>query len=102
MTHDQADGAGELAAKLAARSRHVCMLIGAGTSLAAGYPDVAGLRQRVLDELRADHPLVTDVFNNRNLEEGLNWLRRVAALLAPGEAFGPMGREEAIALDRAR
>jgi SIR2-like domain len=99
MAHDPADAAGELAAKLAARSRHVCMLLGAGTSLAAGYPDVAGLRQRVLDDLTTDHPLVTSVFDDRNLEEGLSWLRRVAALLAPGQTFDAMSREEAITLD---
>lgn len=100
VSHEPAEAAGQLASKLAARSRHVSLLLGAGSSRPAGYPDVAGLRQILLDQLSADYPAVTHVFDGRNLEEGLSWLRRVAALLAADtDVFGPITRAEAVALD---
>jgi hypothetical protein len=101
MAHDPNEAAGQLASKLAARSRHVNLLLGAGTSRTAGYPDVAGLRQLAIDSLEADYAVISTVFEGRNLEEGLSWLRRVAALLqGDDEEFAGVTRAEAVELDR--
>ena len=43
-----------LSAKLATRSRHVCAFLGAGVGMACGLPDVKGLQQHVLNDLRKD------------------------------------------------
>ncbi|WP_178994074.1 SIR2 family protein [Paenarthrobacter nitroguajacolicus] len=84
--HDPISAANELAAKLTARTRHVSLLLGAGTSCAAGLPDVARLLTNILSGLDGDHlELAKSIFENRNLEEGLTRLRRIRALLGDGE-----------------
>ena len=40
-----------LSAKLATRSRHVCVFLGAGASRACGLPDLARLDKQVLEGL---------------------------------------------------
>lgn len=86
--HDPQHVAAEFSAKLAARSRHVCFLTGAGTSRSAGLPDLAGLEAavaaRVPDEVK---PRVASLLEGRNLEEALSRLRRIASLVAPDGAF---------------
>lgn len=44
--------ASDLSARLAARSRHVCVLLGAGSSRACGLPDVRGLEALVAEHLK--------------------------------------------------
>lgn len=41
--HDPQEFVTSLAAKLATRSRHVCVFLGAGTSKSCGLPDLNGL-----------------------------------------------------------
>ncbi|WP_211489946.1 SIR2 family protein [Georgenia thermotolerans] len=92
--------AADLAAKLATRSRHVCLLLGAGTSCAAGLPDVNVLLSRVLESLDgAGRQLAEDLYRDRNLEEGLTRLRRIRALLSPGEEFAGFTPETALDLE---
>lgn len=99
-THDPVAVATDLAAKLAARSRHVCLLLGAGTSCAAGLPDVATLRSLVLDELHGETRALADrLYTGRNLEEGLTRLRRIRALLDAGEEFAGFTQESALDLE---
>ena len=52
--HQVMSFANGLSAKLAARSRHVCVFLGAGASCACGLPDVSGLQAVVLDGLAGD------------------------------------------------
>ena len=71
-----------LSAKLAARSRHVSVFLGAGASRACGLPDVAILQERILDSL--DGSALTffqSQLASRNLEQILSRLRRIATLL---------------------
>jgi len=71
-----------LSQKLATRSRHVCVFLGAGASRACGLPDIAALEKQVLAGLDGDQ---RDAFatqmTQRSLEQALSRLRRIAALL---------------------
>ena len=90
----------DLAAKLAARSRHVCLLFGAGTSCAAGLPDVGRLLSLVLDSLSGDaRELADTLYTGRNLEVGLSRLRRIRALLAAGEEYAGFTPDSALDLE---
>lgn len=74
--------ANDLSAKLAARSRHVCLFLGAGTSRACGLPDVAGLESAISQGLSPDRQSAFDaLLGGRNLEQVLSRLRRISALL---------------------
>lgn len=95
-THDPVSVATDLAAKLAARTRHVCLLLGAGASCAAGLPDISTLRSLVLRELAPGPRALADaLYTDRNLEEGLTRLRRIRALLDEGEEFAGFTPESA-------
>ncbi len=86
--HDPQKFAHELAAKLATRSRHVCAFLGAGVGRACGLPDVAQLQTQVVADLDADDRTAFEVqLTGRNLEQALSRLRRIAALLTPGETL---------------
>lgn len=94
----------ELAGKLSARTRHVCTLLGAGASRAAGLPDLAGLQQAVLDSKSLDDvqkARVGELFKTRNLEEALSYLRRIASILGPGETLGAFDADSAKKLEAA-
>ncbi len=80
--HQVAKFATLLSEKLAARSRHVCVFLGAGASHACGLPDIAGLQDCVLDGLQGDQRLAfVRQLNGRGLEQALSRLRRMEALL---------------------
>lgn len=71
-----------LSEKLASRSRHVCLFIGAGASRACGLPDVAGLEQHLRTSLPGESLANFErLLTGRNLEQVLSRLRRIAALL---------------------
>lgn len=100
--HAPADFVRELSAKQAARSRHVCVLLGAGASRAADIPDLRGLGDAVRDELRKTREAeIESLFQDRNLEEVLTRLRRAIALLEPGEKLGDLDNESARELEAA-
>lgn len=100
--HSPAEFARELSAKQATRSRHVCVLLGAGASRAANVPDLRGLGDAVKDELRKTRKAeVESLFQDRNLEEVLTRLRRAIALLEPGEKIGNLDKESARGLEAA-
>jgi hypothetical protein len=92
-----------LSAKLATRSRHVCVLLGAGASCACGLPDVSGLQVRVLGGLVNDQRNAFEgQLSGRNLEQGLSRLRRIAALLeGTGDRVDGLTAQQAADLDRA-
>lgn len=80
--HDPEQAASQLAAKLAARSRHVCIFVGAGAGKAAGLPDLTGLRDAVLTALEGDDAnAAAELLKDRDLESGLTRLRRIARSL---------------------
>lgn len=98
--HDPQKFAHELAAKLATRSRHVCAFLGAGVGRACGLPDVAQLQAQVVAALEADDRTAFEVqLTGRNLEQALSRLRRIAALLTPGETLDGLTAARAIDLD---
>jgi hypothetical protein len=92
MSHNPQKFAANLGTKLATRSRHVCAFLGAGVSKACGLPDVADLQAKVLADLADPYKsLFAKQLTNRNLEQALSRIRRIAALLkgsapaAPGD-----------------
>jgi hypothetical protein len=91
-----------LSAKLATRSRHVCVFVGAGASRACGLPDVSGLQAQVVDGLVGDQRTAFEQqLMNHTLEQALSRLRRIAALLEGGRnRVDELTGEQASALDR--
>ena len=84
--HDPMSFARSLGAKLATRSRHVCMFLGAGVGKACGLPDVEELQRHVLNDLAEDETVAFEhQIAGRNLEEVVSRLRRISALVS-GEA----------------
>lgn len=97
---DPIEFARDLGAKLASRSRHVCLFLGAGTSKACGLPDLRGLQEAVLERLEEpDTEKARGLFEGRNIEEVLSRLRRIAALLEGDESLGGFSVDEAVSLD---
>lgn len=94
--------ANELSAKLAARSRHVCLLLGAGASCACGLPDMAALQAQVLAGLEGEQATVFEhQSDQRNIEQVLSRVRRIAALLDGGtEEVDGLTADKARSLDR--
>ncbi len=81
-THDVVGFVNGLSEKLASRSRHVCLFLGAGASKACGLPDIAGLTEHVHRSLTEDQLIGFErLATGRNLEQVLSRLRRIAALL---------------------
>jgi hypothetical protein len=100
--HDPVKFATDLSAKLATRSRHVCLFLGAGTARACGLPDIAQLRDRVLARLLdGDRASITRQLTGRNLEEALSRLRRIAALLSGDQTVDGLTASQAKTLDGA-
>ncbi|MFM2721643.1 SIR2 family protein [Microbacterium mcarthurae (nom. nud.)] len=80
--HDVVRFVNGLSEKLASRSRHVCVFIGAGASRACGLPDVTGLAQHIDQALTGDQSeAFKRLSQGRNLEQVLSRVRRIAALL---------------------
>lgn len=99
-THDPQRIATELKAKMSARSRHVCLFLGAGASLCAGLPDLKGLESKVLSGLSAKQKAqFTKLLAGRNLETALSRLRRIKSLLNDLEQFDALNKVEASVLD---
>jgi hypothetical protein len=91
----------ELSAKLATRSRHICVFLGAGTSSACGLPDVVGLKGKVLGHLDKDNKAAFErQLAGRNLEEALSRLRRISALLGDNDELDGLSKAAAISLDK--
>lgn len=98
--HDLIAVAGELSAKLASRSRHVCLLIGAGASVGAGLPDMARLTAKVLESVDgSEKDLLANLLNGRNLEQALTRLRRIESLVEADEKIGGFDKTTAGELD---
>lgn len=99
--HDPLRFTNDLSFKLASRSRHVCLFLGAGTSRACGLPEMSQLQESVvskLDEGDADHLRLQ--LKGRNLEQALSRVRRVAALLEGSSELEGLTRQTAADLDR--
>lgn len=100
-THSPQGFATALGAKLATRSRHVCVFIGAGAAKACGLPDVKGLEASVQEQLAGDD---LDAFNRlldgRNIEQVLSRLRRIAGLVTGTETVNGLTVTKADALDK--
>lgn len=79
----------ELASKLSARTRHVSVFLGAGAGRSAGLPDLKGLQAVVLNSLTGtDKERVAELFQKKNLEETLSYLRRLISILEGDQVLG--------------
>ena len=100
MSHDPIRFMSALSSKLATKSRHVCFLFGAGTSRAAGLPDVATLTSKLIEEAAPpDGEILHEVFAAGGLEAGLSRLRALRAVLREGQSLDGLDAEEAGRLD---
>lgn len=100
--HNPLEFATALSAKLATRSRHVCVLLGAGVARSCGLPDVAQLQDRVLSDLNSgNREAFARQLEGRNIEEALSRLRRIAALITGGQVVDGLTAAESAALDTA-
>jgi hypothetical protein len=80
--HDPIAFASALSAKLATRSRHVCVFLGAGAARACGLPDVSELQAKVVEALEEpNRERFRAQLEDRDLEQALSRLRRIAGLL---------------------
>ena len=99
--HDPRNFVSSLSAKLAARSRHVCLFLGAGVGKSCGLPDVEGLQGRVLEALEGPaHALLTRQLRGNNLEGALSRIRRIAALVTGEDTVDGLDAATAMELDR--
>lgn len=100
LEHDPTRFIGDLSSKLASRSRHVCVFIGAGASKACGLPDVKQLAKRVTKRLtQNDKELFKRQLAGRNLEEALSRVRKIAALIEGDTKLECLTRDTATDLD---
>lgn len=87
---------------MAARSRHVCLFLGAGASKACGLPDVEELEEIVLDSLAApEETVLRRLLEGRTLEQVLSRLRRIAGLVSGEAAVDGLRAKDAESLDNA-
>jgi hypothetical protein len=101
-SHDPLKFVTGLSAKLAARTRHVCVFIGAGVSKACGLPDVASLQNSVLTDLDdTKRAAFEGQLHGRNLEQALSRLRRIAGLLSDEQTVDGLSATAATELDTA-
>ena len=101
VEHDPEAVARELATKLSSRARHVCVLLGAGASVAAGLPTIASLATLVQAALPdAERARFAGLLSGRNLEQALSRLRRIRSLVATGGSFEGLDEASAAELDR--
>jgi len=100
--HDITGFADGLGSKLSARSRHVCVFLGAGSSMACGLPGIATLQTLVAAGLDAGDKVAFErQLRDRNLEQALSRVRRIQALLADhGGEVDDLDAAAAGALDR--
>jgi hypothetical protein len=99
--HDIAGFAGGLSARLASRSRHVCVFLGAGTSKSCGLPDIATLQSKILGELDAsDANILRRLLETRNLEQALSRIRRISAVAAGEDVVDGLSGPAANDLDQ--
>ena len=99
--HDPVLFINDLSSKLASRSRHVCVLLGAGTSKACGLPDITELQERVTRRISEDgRKRLIQLLDGRNLELALSRIRRLADLLEGDSRLDGLSRETAERLDR--
>lgn len=101
LKHDPIGFVNDLSSKLASRSRHVCVFLGAGASRAGGLPDVEALQKRVLLHLEPnDEKQLSRQLKGRNLEQAISRIRRIAALLEGNSKLEGLTRKTANLLDQ--
>ncbi len=99
-THNPQEFATSLSAKLATRSRHVCLFLGAGVARACGLPDVSDLQECVCSDLTdRDREVFEHQLEGRNIEQVLSRLRRISGLITGSETVDGITASEAKALD---
>ena len=101
VMHDPTTFATQLGTKLATRSRHVCLLLGAGASRACGLPDISMLEEAVGKSLNEkDREVYTALSEERNLKQVLTRLRRITSLLTDGQELEGLSASAAETLDQ--
>ena len=99
--HDPLGFSQELVARLASRSRHVCVFLGAGASKACGLPTVTELEEAIVKRLvSTERSRFKEQLGHGNLEDALSRVRRIATLLdGSGDTVDGLSSEAAGKLD---
>lgn len=91
----------ELSEKISARTRHICLFLGAGASCVSGLPDTESLKALVQKKLsKENQELSKELFEKHDLETALSRLRRIRTLLGPGQEFEGFNSDTALDLDK--
>lgn len=100
--HHPVDFANSLSTKLASRSRHVCVFLGAGAATSCGLPDVSQLEDDIQSGLDDEF---SEKFERQleggTLEQVLSRLRKIATLVDDGQSLDDLAEEDAKKLDEA-
>ena len=100
--HDPCAFVASLGTKLAARSRHVCMFLGAGTSRSCGLPDIKSLEGHVLNALSTENRAALETqLRSHDLEGALSRIRRISALIEGEDTVDGLTSDRARELDGA-
>jgi hypothetical protein len=100
LEHDITAYAAGLSARLAARSRHVVTFLGAGSSRSCGLPDVQTLQSKVSGQLIGSQKTAFEALaKNRNLEQVLSRIRRIAAVVDGDDSIDGLKADSARLLD---
>ena len=100
--HEPGVVARQIASQEATAGRHVVVLLGAGTSCAAGVPDLAHLTKLVRDRLRSSDRNESNAWLERgDLEFVLSRLRTLSRVLASEDRVGGLGPAELSDLEKA-
>jgi len=103
-THDVRKFAESLNLKMGSRARHLCVLLGAGSSLAAGLPAMMALEKSVTEGLEGDQRRQFEAASavaESGLEATLTRIRRIAAVAKGIDTIDGMTGEAASLLDKA-
>lgn len=99
--HNPQEFAIGLGAKLATRSRHVCVFVGAGAAKACGLPDVKDLETKLQETLTGGSlASFRRLLNGRNIEQVLSRLRRISGLIEGEDRVDGLSQAEADELDK--
>ena len=99
--HDPRSFVSSLGLKLATRSRHVCLLLGAGVGRSCGLPDVEGLQRTISEALDGENrALLARQLHTNNLEGALSRIRRIATLVSGEDTVDGLSAERAEELDK--
>lgn len=98
--HNPVEFANSLNAKLASKSRHICIFLGAGAATSCGLPSMGGLQDAVLSDIEDEYKDILALqLEDQDLEEALSRIRKISTLASDSQRIDGLSDEDAIELD---